>query len=262
MDRQARWTAILEMLAGSDPLSVESAAAKLQVSTATIRRDFDELAQRQTLVRTRGGARAAGGTAYDLPLRYKSATHADEKRRIGSVAAELVPARAVVGLTGGTTTTAVARALATREDLQADRGAPVVTVVTNALNIAQELIVHPNVKLVTTGGVARPQSYELVGPLAKPVLLELALDYAVVGVAAISASRGASTDNEAEAEVNRLLAERAAHVVVVADATKLGRDAFARICGIERIETLVTDASASEALVEPFVNAGVRVVRA
>lgn len=262
MDRQARWTAILEMLAVADRLSVKDVAGTMAVSGATIRRDFDELAERQLLIRTRGGAKATKGTTYDLPLRYKSASNPDEKLRIGVAAAELIPARSVVGLTGGTTTTAVARALATREDLQSELGGPAITVVTNALNIAQELIVHSNVKLVTTGGVARPQSYELVGPLAKPVLLELTLDYALLGVAGLDIDRGASTENETEAEVNRLLSERAAHVVVVADATKLGRHAFARICGVERIRTLVTDARASDALIEPFVNLGIRVIRA
>ncbi len=58
----------------------------------------------------------------------------------------------------GTTTTEVARALVDYRRL---------TVVTNALNIASEIAVRPNVNLIVTGGVARPESYELVGPLAE-----------------------------------------------------------------------------------------------
>lgn len=262
MDQQARWTALLELLAGSDRLAVDDAAASMKVSAATIRRDFDELAERQLLVRTRGGARATVGMAYDLPLRYKTATRIEEKRKIGLAAAQFIPARSVVGLTGGTTTTEVARALATREDLLDGRRGPSITVVTNALNIAQELIVRPNVKLVLTGGVARSQSYELVGPLADPVLRELSLDYAVIGVNGISADRGASTENEAEAEVNRLMTCRAAIVVVVADSSKIGREAFARICEIDRVHTLVTDRGAGVSVVEPFVGTGIRVIRA
>ena len=75
--------------------------------------------------------------------------------------------RDAVGLTGGTTCTEVARALVDRQRL---------TVVTNALNIAGELAVRPNLKLVVTGGTARPESYELVGPLAERALAELHLD--------------------------------------------------------------------------------------
>jgi DeoR family transcriptional regulator, aga operon transcriptional repressor len=174
VDRYARWTALLEILAETGRVSVEEAAAKLDVSQATIRRDFDQLAQQQMITRTRGGA-VVSAISYDLPLRYKSAKRAPEKQRIGAAAAALVAPGMVVGINGGTTTTEVARALATRPDLVS--GAAVngtaLTIVTNALNIANELIVRPHVKLVVTGGVVRPQSYELVGPLATGILRDL-----------------------------------------------------------------------------------------
>ena len=92
MDRYARWNALLELLAESGRVSVEEAADRLDVSQATIRRDFDQLAQQQMITRTRGGA-VANGVSYDLPLRYKSAKHSAEKQRIGAAAAALVVAR-------------------------------------------------------------------------------------------------------------------------------------------------------------------------
>ena len=157
------------------------------MSQATIRRDFDQLAQQQMITRTRGGA-VVNGVSYDLPLRYKSAKHASEKQRIGAAAAALVAPAMVVGLTGGTTTTEVARALAARPDLSgAGADGPQLTIVTNALNIANELIVRSRMKIVVTGGVIRPQSYELVGPLATGILRELTLDMAFLGVDAFDA---------------------------------------------------------------------------
>ena len=116
MDRYARWNALLELLAENGRVSVEDAADRLTVSQATIRRDFDQLAQQQMITRTRGGA-VANGVSYDLPLRYKSAKHSAEKQRIGEAAANLVVPGTVVGLNGGTTMTEVARALAVRPDL-------------------------------------------------------------------------------------------------------------------------------------------------
>src|SRR3954466_6128703 len=116
MDRYARWNALLELLTEGGRVSVEDAAAKLAVSQATIRRDFDQLAQQQMITRTRGGA-VANGVSYDLPLRYKSAKNTSEKQRIGQAAAALVAHGMVVGINGGTTTTEAARALAIRPDL-------------------------------------------------------------------------------------------------------------------------------------------------
>ena len=95
MDRYARWNALLEILTESGRVSVEDAAERLDVSQATIRRDFDQLAQQQMITRTRGGA-VANGVSYDLPLRYKTAKHAPEKQRIGAAAAALVSPGMVV----------------------------------------------------------------------------------------------------------------------------------------------------------------------
>ncbi|MEU1056818.1 DeoR/GlpR family DNA-binding transcription regulator [Streptomyces sp. NPDC005876] len=257
MSRDARWKALLELLVERGRLDVEDAAAELAVSAATIRRDFDGLAEQQMLVRTRGGA-VVHGVSYELPLRYKTARRATEKQRVARAVAALVSPGEAVGLTGGTTTTEVARALAVRADLAS--GTPALTVVTNALNIANELAVRPQFKIVLTGGVARAQSYELVGPLADGVLRQITLDVAVLGVVGLDATHGAVAHDEAEAAVNRLLCERAERVVVAADSSKLGRRAFARICPAGAVDTLVTDTAADPGAVRRLEEAGVTVV--
>jgi DeoR family transcriptional regulator of aga operon len=261
LTRDERWNALLEVLAGRGRLQVEDAARDLGVSAATIRRDLDELAAQQMVTRTRGGA-VAHSVAYDLPLRYKKARHAPEKQRIGAAAATLVAPGAVVGINGGTTTTEAARALASRADLHADGSTMVLTVVTNALNIANELTVRPHVKIVVTGGVVRPQSYELTGPYAAETLAEISLDVAIIGVDGIDADHGATAHHEGEAAVNRLMAERARLVVVVSDSSKLDHRAFARICGVRDIDVLVTDTAASDEMVKTFTEAGIRVLQA
>ncbi|MEU3144935.1 MULTISPECIES: DeoR/GlpR family DNA-binding transcription regulator [unclassified Streptomyces] len=257
MSRDARWQALLELLAERGRLDVDETAAELRVSAATIRRDLDQLAGQQMLVRTRGGA-VAHGVSYELPLRYKTARRASEKQRIARAVADLLAPGEAVGLTGGTTTTEVARALAARGDLAS--GSPALTVVTNALNIAGELAVRPQFKIVVTGGVARAQSYELVGPLADGVLGQITLDVAVLGVVAFDVAHGAAAHDEAEAAVNRLLCERAERVVVAADSGKLGRRAFARICPAGSVDTLVTDSAVAPETVRRFEEAGLRVV--
>jgi DeoR family transcriptional regulator of aga operon len=144
--RQAdRLSVILEDLSDGGSVSVSDLSRRLNVSAATIRRDLGLLEENRLLRRTHGGA-VTQGLLYELPLRYKSARHQEEKRRIAQAAVELVPEGASLGLTGGTTTTEVARALVGREQL---------TIVTNALNIASELAVRPNLRLVVTGGMAR-----------------------------------------------------------------------------------------------------------
>jgi DeoR family transcriptional regulator, aga operon transcriptional repressor len=260
VSRYRRWNELLELLAAAGQLQVEDAAQALGVSAATIRRDFEDLASQQMLTRIRGGA-VAQGVTYDLPLRYKTERRPSEKQRIAAVAAGLVRPGQVVGLNGGTTTTEVARALATRPDLNAGPP-PVLTIVTNALNIATELAVRQHIKIVTTGGVARPQSYELTGPLATGVLEQVTLDVAILGVDAIDAVAGATAHHEGEASINRLMARQASRVVIVADSSKVGRRAFARICTAREIDVLVTDKGIATDDAAQLEEAGVDIVTA
>ncbi|MCT4354008.1 DeoR/GlpR family DNA-binding transcription regulator [Streptomyces sp. Je 1-79] len=264
MSKHERWNTLLELLASTGRLEVEEAAATLDVSPATIRRDLDELAEQRLLVRTRGGA-VPHGVSYELPLRYKSSRHASEKQRIAAAVAELVHEGEVLGLNGGTTTTEVARALALRfgagrPESPGTPAAPALTVVTNALNIAGELAVRPQIKIVVSGGVARPTTYELVGPLAAGVLNEVVLDVVVLGVDGIDPELGIMAHHEDEAGISRLFAERASRVVVVTDSSKMGRRAFARICGLDRVDVLVTDAAVPAEAVRRLADADVRVI--
>jgi DeoR family transcriptional regulator of aga operon len=261
VSRYRRWNQLLELLAAEGQLQVEHAAQELGVSAATIRRDFDELAGQQMLARIRGGA-VAQGVTYDLPLRYKTERHPSEKRRIAEVAAGLVQPGQVVGLNGGTTTTEVARALAIRADLNNVTAAPGVTVVTNALNIATELAVRQHIKIVVSGGVARTQSYELTGPLATGVLERVSIDIAILGVDGIDPLAGAMAQHEGEASINHLIAKQAARVVIVADSSKIGRRAFARICAPSEVDVLVTDTGIADADRAGFADAGVQVITA
>lgn len=249
MRRAERLSEILERLSSGGTLAVSELCRDLGVSAATIRRDLETLEEQRLLVRTHGGA-VAQGVTYELPLRYKTARHQEEKRRIARAAAERVADGMAVGLTGGTTTTEVARAITDRQGL---------TVVTNALNIASELAIRPNLKLVITGGVARSESYELVGPLAEASLAELNLDVVFLGVDGISPEAGLTTHHDIEAHTNLALIDRARLVVAVADSSKIGKVAFARICPVDRVHELITDVDADLSVLAALREAGVRI---
>jgi DeoR family transcriptional regulator, aga operon transcriptional repressor len=226
-----RFGRILERLAAAGSVGVADLARELGVSEATVRRDLRALDEQRLLERAHGGA-VSHGTVYELPVRYRGGQAREEKQRIARAALDRVADGDVVALTGGTTTTEVARQLVRRAEI---------SVVTNALNIAGELAVRPNVKLVVTGGVARSASYELVGPLAEATLRSINVDVAFVGVDGIDVRAGLTTQNETEAATNRALIERSRRVIVVADASKLGRVAFASICPLAAADELITD---------------------
>ena len=256
IDQSSRWRMLLDALSIHKRLSVTEAAELLGVSAATVRRDFKELARQQLVTRTHGGV-VATTVAYDLPARYRIAP-GDPRERIARAAAELVRPGEVVGFNGGTTTTAIARHLGQRADLRSS-GRETITVVTNALNIASELVLRAGIRTVCIGGVARPESYELHGPFASRVLQDLLLHHLFLGVDAISAEEGASCEHLGESSISAEMVSRAQRVTVVADSQRIGGVALARICTIDQVDGLVTDDVADPDQVRRLRDAGVDV---
>lgn len=260
-DRAARRAAVLDLLAEHGRLSVAQAVTALGVSEATIRRDFADLAAEQLVTRTHGGI-VATAVAYELPYRYRAAHGDDELDRIATATAALVKPGHVVACNGGTTTAAVARMLTARTELTGSDKAgaePPLTLVTNALNIATEAVLRPHVRVISLGGVARPESYEVSGPLAALVVERMWFDLAIVGVVGVSDAYGATCHTEDEAAIVRAMIDRADRSVVVAAHAKLGRRSLAAICSIEHIDVLVTTAGADHPEVVAARAAGVEV---
>jgi DeoR family transcriptional regulator, aga operon transcriptional repressor len=247
MKRAERLESILGLLSTEGSVAVSDLTGRLRASAATVRRDLELLEEQKLLSRTHGGA-LGNGTLYELPVRYRGGQHASEKRRIAETAVARIGDARTVGLTGGTTTTEVARRLRNRE----------LTVVTNAVNIASELVVSPTIRLVVTGGVARPQSYELIGPLADATLGGLNLDLLFIGVDGAT-PEGMTTHDEVEAQTDRRMVERAKRVIVVCDSSKIGRAALSVICRAEQVDALITDSEARADDVAALTEAGIAV---
>lgn len=254
MTRAERLAALLERLVTDGKIDVEQSAEHFLVSAATIRRDLDYLAEQQLLSRTHGGA-VPNSTSYDLPLRYKSTSRGEAKSRIATKAVSMLWPGCTVSLNGGTTTVEVARAIPGVEALHNG-----ITVVTNALNIATELTVRPFIKIVVCGGVARPQSYELVGALATETLSQLTPDICFLGAIGLDPDAGITTNDEAESAINRVMVTQAKRTIVVIDSSKLGTVGFSRICHVGEVSAILTDSHATPEMIARLEARGVDVI--
>lgn len=254
MTRAERLAALLERLVTDGKIDVEESAEHFTVSAATIRRDLDYLAEQQLLSRTHGGA-VPNSTSYDLPLRYKSTSRGEAKSRIAAKAVSMLWPGCTVSLNGGTTTVEVARAIPGVDALHNG-----ITVVTNALNIATELTVRPFIKIVVCGGVARPQSYELVGALASETLSQLTPDICFLGAIGLDPDAGITTNDEAESAINRVMVTQAKRTIVVIDSSKLGTVGFSRICHVGEVSAILTDSNATPEMIKRLEAHGVEMM--
>lgn len=256
MNAHSRMERIISLVNDHGELSVPELAEQVAVSQATIRRDLHKLAHQQLIIRTRGGARSHPSST-DLPMRYRTAQFAEEKYRIAQAAATMVSPGQTVGLNGGTTATEVGRELAQIPELGHGPADPKITVITNAVNIANELAIRPQIRVVVTGGIVRALSHEMTGPLIEAVLRKVAIDITFLGVEALHPERGAFAAHAGEAAVNAALARCAEQVVIVTDHSKLGKVNFAQICKPSMITTVITDDGVPADQRRAFANAGI-----
>lgn len=234
--------------------TVAELAATFDVSPDTIRRDLDLLAERKHLVRSHGGAVSADlMKTTEAPFVRRLGSHAGSKSNIAQAAVQFVSDSATILLNGGTTTLAIARALTGRRDL---------TIVTNNLRIPSELPPDAVRELYLLGGLIAPAGQVTLGPVSFPGAHAISADIAFLGVGGISATGGLSTTSLTEARMISEMIDAAAQVVVVADATKFGREAFIHIAELSRISALITDDTPPAPLAEALAAAGVDVLTA
>jgi DeoR family transcriptional regulator of aga operon len=249
--RSTRMIAILDLLSERGSVSLGEFSDMLAISAATVRRDLAELEYQRLLVRTHGGATAIE-TRHEMPVTFRDAQSQDAKKAIATATAALVPLeRHAVALSGGSTTAYVARALSAHADL---------TIITNSLTIAGLVTSYPQLKVIMTGGLLRAQSLELVGVLAENTFNAINVGTAILGTDGISAGGGVTTHDETEARTNNAMVTHAQRTVVVADGSKIGRLALARVTEISNVHTLITDASADPDELDNIRAAGVEVV--
>lgn len=234
------------------PLTLDELVAELGVSKATLRRDLAALEDERLVVRTHGGARATAIGALEIPVRLRTAQSSLAKQAIGRAAARLIPTGAphALAVCGGTTTTEVIRALRRRADL---------TVITNALPLAAEAAAWSDIRVIMTGGLVRAHSLEAVGPLSEAAFNAFTVATAILGADGVSAVQGVTTHDATEARANRAMVMHAHRVIVVADASKIGRVTHAPLASLAEVHDLVTDAHADPAELERIRSAGVRV---
>ena len=229
-----RRAAILALVEESGAVRVSDLVDQLGVSDMTVRRDIERLDADGLVERVHGGALALLPRATDEPgFTAKSSLMTAEKHAIALAAARLVGPGATIGISAGTTTYELARAI---------RNVPRLTVVTNSVPVAQ--LLHDGAGdhvVVLTGGVRTP-SDALVGPVAVAALQGLHVDRLFLGAHGIDRGAGLTTPNLVEAETNRALVRASRSVCVLADHTKVGIVGLSTFMQLDEVDTLITDA--------------------
>lgn len=227
----ARQRDILSYARKRGEVQVEPLAEAFEVTPQTIRRDLNQLRRLGLLQRVHGGAIAHDGVA-NLGYEARRRLAAGEKAAIGARAAELIPHDSSLFLNIGTTTEQVAKHLIHHAGL---------LVITNNINVVNDLLPCENIQIMTAGGVVRREDGGIVGNTTVDFIEQFKVDYAVIGASAIDQDGAILDYDPREVSVARAIISNARSILLVADSMKFQRSAPMRIGNISQVDYFITD---------------------
>ncbi len=247
----SRRTAILEKLNEEGQVDINELSSEFNVSEVTIRNDLGRLENKNMLIKVRGGAIKVDRVGVDFALSDKNKYNSEEKGLIGRAAVSLIEEGDTIILDSGTTTMEIAKNLSAFQNL---------TVITNALNVANVLADCKAFNVIIPGGFLRKNSLSLVGTTAEDSFRGYFCDKLFLAVDGFSAVHGLSTPNVEEAHLNKIMIGISKKVIVVTDSSKFQKRSFAFIAPVSDIDVVVTDAGIDHEEKRRLENAGVQVI--
>lgn len=237
MMAEERRTQILQMVRSAGRVKVNELAAHFSISAVTIRNDLNELHQRGLVTRSHGGAVLPDKILRESPVHERLNTYAEEKRRIGAMAASLIHDGETIILDSGTTTLEIARQIKKKQGLQ---------IITNGVNIAAELLDARDAQVFIVGGTVRLESASISGRFTEEMFDQFSADKLFLSGAGCDLDFGVSGANLEETMVNRAMLRISREIILVSDASKFSRRSMARIAPISEIDTVISDNSLDE----------------
>ncbi|WP_299522949.1 DeoR/GlpR family DNA-binding transcription regulator [uncultured Lutibacter sp.] len=241
---------ILDKLERNGFVTVNDLSQEFDVSVVTIRKDLKLLEERKLLFRSHGRAIPSNPYITEHHVHIKEKINIKEKNRIAIAAGLTLEPNDSIIIASGTSVIEFAKHVQPVEGL---------TVLTASLNTALILAENPNIDVMQLGGMVRPSSSSVVGPIGEKMLAEFTFTKLFLGVDGIDLEFGLSTTNSMEASLNKQMIKAAQKIIVLADSSKFGRKGFGRICGLEDIDQIITDSGIDEVTKNKLIEIGIDV---
>src|SRR5580704_3587864 len=229
--------------------SLEELSHHVDASVSTVRRDLTTLEASGNLRRTHGGARIVTPKTDEFAFSSRDNNQPSEKEIIGKACAALISANQSVIIDAGTTVYHVA--------LHLEDKAP--QIVTNSLPVANLFASANRVEVILAGGVIYPRLGVLVGPMTVEAFSKMRADVAVMSAGGITLE-GITNSHALLIDIQRAMLKAAQKIIFCLDHSKFGRQSVSPLCGLDMVDTIVTDSGAPQELVSGLRERGVEVV--
>lgn len=247
----ARRARLRELIRSQGFASIPDLRSALDVSESTIRRDLDSLVSEGEAQRTHGGVFYTGQASSLRLFEDRRAGHWGGKRQVAVAASGLIDDHDTLLLDGGSTTYELARQLVGRP----------LQIVTNSLPVANLFAASDQVDLVLLGGYLHSRTAVTLGPYANQMLASLNVQKAILSIAGAD-RRGYYNSNLLLVETERAMMSCADQTILVADSSKFGKSSLARLCELDKVQTVVSDQGLSDKWQQRLKAANVNLVLA
>jgi DeoR family transcriptional regulator, fructose operon transcriptional repressor len=249
MQAEERQKRIEEHLVEREFASLEEMSELVDASVSTVRRDLGALETRGTVRRTHGGAMVTNPKTDEFTFSARDTHQLAEKEAIGEACAELIQANQTVIIDAGTTCYHVARYLEGKTP----------HIITNSLPVAGLYSANSRVEVIVSGGVIYPRLGVLVGPLAVEAFSTIHADVAVMSAGGVTVD-GVTNSHALLIEIQRAMIAAVGKVILCVDHTKLGRQSISHLCGLDSLDTIITDWGAPTEMVKALRKRNLEVI--
>ncbi len=247
MLKKERQEFILHQLNLHNKILCADLSNKMGVSDDTIRRDLQELAQDDKLIKVHGGALSKSfHTAFDRKMVY----NLEDKNIIAQKTAALVQSGMYILTSGGTSILEFAKSLDT--NLNA-------TFFTCSLNAAIEFAHHPSIEVVMIGDKVSKDSMLTTGASAVQTIESIQADLCILGINSLDTQFGLSENDWEVVQIKKAMIKASKKTVCIGISEKLNSQQKIKVANLDEIDILITELDPNDPILLPFKHKGITI---
>jgi transcription regulator len=239
MDIHERKREIVEHLNQHNGIaSMNYLCKRLYASRSTIRRDLISLEEDGIIKRAHGYVSLIVKSAKESPINMRQIENLDKKQSVARKTDSLIKDGMVLFLDSSSTVCQLAPILKTKQNI---------TVITNGINIANELSHAQNLTCFLCPGVLKHQSLSIVGEFTSAFIKNFHAELAILSCKAIQ-EKGVFEGDDSQGLVKKSMMENADKTILLCDTTKENAVGFFKTSDFDKLSCLISDASFSPSL--------------
>lgn len=246
-----RRNAILEKLQAERRVVVSELSVLYDVSEETIRRDLEKLESEGYVIKSYGGAVLNENANLDLPFNVRKNKNVIGKQKIADLISQTIHDGEIIFLDASSTAVAIAKTIKNKKNL---------TIITNSLEIAIELLDVPNCKVISTGGEIVSTAFGLVGHVTDKTIRSYYADKAIISSKGFDLEKGFTDSDERHANNKKSMLESARVKILAVDSSKFDRVSFAKIGDLRDVTMIVTDVKPEDGWLQKFAEYNVECI--